>query len=78
MVPAKPGPTIRKSNFSTKVALIPSVRPGWQISGDGMYSTTIQVVGNVAGRHSVEVFRSEPSIATDNVTIRDLTGMALR
>jgi hypothetical protein len=50
------------------------VRSGWVISGDGMYSTTIQMVGNVAGLHfDVNVFKSDPNLATDNVTIKDLT-----
>jgi len=50
------------------------VRSGWVISGDGIGSTTVQMVGNVAGLHfDVDVFKSDPSISTDNVTIRDLT-----
>ena len=50
------------------------VRPGWVISGDGMDVTTIQMVGNVAGmRDDVDVFTSDPNVATDNATIKDLT-----
>ena len=50
------------------------VRPGWVISGDGMNVTTIKLVGNVAGmRDDVDVFKSDPNIATNNATIRDIT-----
>lgn len=49
------------------------VRSGWVISGDGMYSTTVQIVGNVAGMRDVVVFRSDPNVTTDYVTISDLT-----
>jgi hypothetical protein len=44
------------------------------ISGDGMASTTVQMVGKVAGmRIDVDVFKSDPNYATDNITIKDLT-----
>jgi hypothetical protein len=50
------------------------VRSGWVISGDGMYSTTIQMVGSAAGLHyDVDVFKSDPNLSTDNVTIQNLT-----
>ena len=39
-----------------------------------MDATTIQMVGNVAGLHyDVDVFKSDASISTDNVTIQNLT-----
>ena len=51
-----------------------NVRPGWVISGDGMYSTTVQLVGSLAGMTSgATVFASDPNISTDNAVIRDLT-----
>lgn len=51
-----------------------AVRPGWVLSGDGMDTTTIQVIGNVTGYHNaIEVVRSDPNGSTDNVTVRDLT-----
>jgi hypothetical protein len=49
------------------------VRSGWVLSGDGIDSTTIQMVGNVAGMGGVTAFSSDSNVATDNVTIRDLT-----
>jgi hypothetical protein len=49
------------------------VQPGWVISGDGMFNTTVQLTGNVAGMSGVTAFVSNPNVATDNVTIRDLT-----
>jgi hypothetical protein len=50
------------------------VHSGWVISGDGMNSTTIQMVGSAAGLHyDVDVFESDPNLSTDNVTIKNLT-----
>src|SRR5437762_3154630 len=50
------------------------VRPGWVVSGDGMDRTTIKMVGNVAGmRDDVDVFKSDPNVATNNATIKDIT-----
>ena len=49
------------------------VQPGWVFSGDGMYSTTIQVGGNVAGLRGVTVFTANSNISTDNIVIQDLT-----
>jgi hypothetical protein len=49
------------------------VQPGWVVSGDGMYSTTIQVGGNVAGLRGVTVFSANSNLSADNITIRDLT-----
>jgi len=49
------------------------VRSGWVISGDGMYSTTIQMVGSVSGLSlDVDVFKSDPNVSTDNVVIQNL------
>jgi hypothetical protein len=59
--------------FKTSVARRWTVQPGWVISGDGMYNTTIQLTGNVAGMTGVTAIVSDSNIATDNVTIRDLT-----
>src|SRR4029077_10901235 len=51
-----------------------AARPGWVISGDGMYATTLQMAGSIAGMHyGLACISSDPNIATDNVTIRDLT-----
>jgi hypothetical protein len=50
------------------------VRSGWEVSGDGIYATTVQIVGNVAGIHyAVQAFKSDPNVDTHYVTIRDLT-----
>jgi hypothetical protein len=50
------------------------VQSGWVISGDGMSSTTIQMVGSAAGLHyDVDVFKSDSKLSTDNVTIQNLT-----
>lgn len=50
------------------------VRSGWVISGDGMDTTTVKMVGNVAGiHHGISCFVSDPSRVTDNVTIKDMT-----
>ena len=51
-----------------------AVRPGWVLSGDGMYSTTLQMVGSVAGIHyGINCISSAPNISSDYVTIQDLT-----
>jgi hypothetical protein len=51
-----------------------AVRPGWVLSGDGMYSTTLQMVGSVAGIHyTVNCISSSPNISSDYITIQDLT-----
>jgi hypothetical protein len=51
-----------------------NIRPGWVISGDGMYSTTLQVVGSLAGMpFGVYAISSDPNMVTDNATVRDLT-----
>jgi hypothetical protein len=51
-----------------------AARRGWVISGDGMYATTLQMAGSIAGMHwGLTCISSDPNIATDNVTIRDLT-----
>ena len=49
------------------------VHSGWVISGDGMYSTTVQLTGSVSGMNDVAVFKSDPKLATDNVTFTNLT-----
>jgi hypothetical protein len=61
--------------FRSNVALGSwTVRSGWIIQGAGMYSTTCQMMGNLAGRHSDhEFFKSGSNIFTNNVVIRDLT-----
>lgn len=51
-----------------------AVRPGWTIEGAGMYQTTCQMMGNLAGKHGdYEFFKSPYNVSTDNVVIRDLT-----
>ena len=60
--------------FRTYANHVWAVQPGWVISGDGMNITTIQMVGNVAGmRVDVDVFKSDPNVATNNATIKDIT-----
>jgi hypothetical protein len=60
--------------FRTSVNHQWAARPGWVISGDGMYVTTLQLTGNAAGIHyGLACISSDPNIATDNVTVRDLT-----
>jgi hypothetical protein len=50
------------------------VKAGWVVEGAGMYSTTVQMGGSVAGiHHDLEAFKSDCTVSTDNVTIRDLT-----
>ena len=49
------------------------VRPGWVIQGAGMYLTTIQAGGNVSTVTSTTCLHSDANIATDNVTISNLT-----
>lgn len=50
------------------------VQSGWIIDGAGMYQTTCQMMGNLAGQHfDHEFFKSAYNVATDNVNIRDLT-----
>jgi hypothetical protein len=51
------------------------VKAGWVIEGAGMYSTTVQMGGSVAGiHHDLEAFKStQDGSSTDNVIIRDLT-----
>jgi hypothetical protein len=63
-----PGP------FRTYVNHQWAVRPGWVLSGDGMYSTTLQMVGSVAGiHHGLNCISSNPNISSDYITIQDLT-----
>jgi len=51
------------------------VKSGWVVEGAGMYSTTVQMGGSVAGIHyDLEAFKSaQDGSSTDNVIIRDLT-----
>lgn len=47
---------------------------GWTIEGAGMYLTTLQAVGNLAGQHyDHELIKTNPSFSIDNVTVKDLT-----
>ncbi len=62
-----PGP------FLTSVTHDWFVRSGWVVSGDGMYGTTIQLTGSMAGLRDVAVFRSDASYAADYITISNLT-----
>jgi len=60
--------------FRTDVGHLWQVRPGWVISGDGINTTIVQMVGNLAGIHyGVSCFASDPGSATDNVTMKDMT-----
>jgi len=50
------------------------VKSGWVIEGAGMYDTTVQMGGSVAGIHNdLEAFKSDSNSSTDNVIIQDLT-----
>jgi hypothetical protein len=49
------------------------VKPGWWIQGAGMYSTTVQLGGNASTLSGATCMYSDPNIATDYVTISDLT-----
>ncbi len=50
------------------------VKSGWVVEGAGMYSTTVQMGGSVAGIHyDLEAFKSDCCSSADNVIIRDLT-----
>ena len=51
-----------------------AIRPGWVFSGDGMDVTTLQMVGSAAGiNYNLACISADPNIATNNVTISDLT-----
>jgi hypothetical protein len=50
------------------------VKNGWRIIGAGRNVTTVQMTGNMAGKHfDVEAFKTDSSVATDNISISDLT-----
>jgi hypothetical protein len=49
------------------------VRSGWVVSGDGMYATTVQMTGSLSGMREVVVIKSDPNLATNNVTFTNLT-----
>jgi hypothetical protein len=50
------------------------VRTGWTISGDGMSTTIVQMVGDVSGIHyGVSCFISDPNLSSDGITIKNLT-----
>jgi len=63
-----------QTNLGTRTWI---VKNGWQISGAGMYLTTLQAVGNVSAIHGgLAVLDNQyPSFATTpgNIAIRDLT-----
>lgn len=68
------GINLGPGTFRTSATKSWLVRPGWVIAGAGMYQTTIQLCGNVAGIHyGVSCLSSSPSFAMDNMVIRDLT-----
>ena len=49
-------------------------KSGWVIQGAGMYKTTIQAVGSVAGTcYNIHVLWSPYNVSTDNVVLRDFT-----
>jgi hypothetical protein len=60
--------------FQTDIRHTWNVKSGWVISGDGMNVTTVQMVGSAAGQHyGFACLSSDPNVATDNVTITNLT-----
>jgi hypothetical protein len=51
-----------------------SLRPGWVISGDGMNTTTIKLVGDLGGiNYTLNVISSSADISYDNIILRDFT-----
>jgi len=73
---AVPSPAIHlvgRGPFRTYATHTWFVRSGWVVSGDGMYSTTLQMAGSVAGIHGVYCISSDPNISSNYVTIQDLT-----
>lgn len=68
------GINLGAGTFRTSTAKSWSVRRGWVIAGAGMDETIIQLSGSLAGMHfGVSCLTSNPSMATDNVVIHDLT-----
>jgi hypothetical protein len=59
--------------FKTSVTHNWVLQSGWIISGDGMYNTTVQLTGNVAGMRGVTAFVANSNVSTDYVTIQNLT-----
>jgi hypothetical protein len=49
------------------------VRPGWQLSGDGINNTTLQVIGPVTGMTGTTVLQTDPRISSDGITISNMT-----
>jgi hypothetical protein len=68
------GPGTFQTNLATRRW---AVKNGWQISGAGMYVTTLQAIGNVSSIHGgLAVLDNQyPSFATTpgNIAVRDLT-----
>lgn len=67
--------TFRTHCFATDAGWqLGNLKPGWTVQGAGMYDTTIQAVGSVAGIHyNVHVLQSPYSKSTDGVVLRDFT-----
>jgi hypothetical protein len=50
------------------------MKSGWRIIGAGRNVTTLQMTGNMAGKHfDVEAFKTNSSVVTNNISISDLT-----
>jgi hypothetical protein len=49
------------------------VKSGWLLQGAGMYATTVQVGGNASMVTGASCIPSDANVATDSVTISDLT-----
>jgi hypothetical protein len=49
------------------------VRPGWQLSGDGIANTTLQVIGPVTGMTGITVLQTDSTISSDGITISNMT-----
>jgi hypothetical protein len=49
------------------------VKSGWLVAGAGMYATTVQLGGNASIVSGATCIPTDASVATDNVTISDLT-----
>jgi len=59
--------------FRTAATHLWYIKSGWVVEGAEMYSTTVQLGGDASTIYGAVCLRSDPGLATDNVTIRNLT-----
>ena len=73
-IPANTWIHLGPGTFRTSVTKPWWVKPGWVVEGAGMDQTTVQLTGNVAGKHTnVVCFESSPNVSSDYIVLRDLT-----